>query len=242
MLSTASQAVRLLLRPLVVTGTVVVLVAVSQAGLSGRTQAAPSASALTYVVRPGDSLSVIAKRFSLSTKDLAAANKIKNIHRVLVGATLSVPVTVPKIEVSPKLPPALLAHPERLVLMPVFEKWAKAYNVPIDLLKALAWMESGWQNDVVSVVSARGIGQLTPTTVSFVNDRLLGASLDPTVPEDNIRMSSRYLAYLLGRTGGDQHQALAAYYQGYGSLQKNGVLPVTQLYVADILALQPMFA
>ena len=55
-------------------------------------------------------------------------------------------------------------------------------------------------------------------------------------------MSSRYMAYLLGRAAGDQRLALAAYYQGFASVQKNGVQPVTAAYVADIVILQPMFA
>jgi soluble lytic murein transglycosylase-like protein len=238
---TVARGARLTLRPLFVAGTVVVLVVTGQAGLSGgpKGKAPALGGTLSYVVQPGDSLSVVAKRFSMSTKDLAAANQIKNIHRVRIGATLTIPV--PKIKASSKLPPALLAHPERLTLLPLFEKWAQAYGVPADLLKALAWMESGWQNDVVSVVAARGIGQLTPNTVTFINDRLLGAKLDPAVPEHNIQMSSRYFAYLLGRSGGDQRNALAAYYQGFASVQKNGVLPVTAAYVADIVALQPMF-
>ena len=67
-------------------------------------------------------------------------------------------------------------------------------------------------------------------------------SLARIAGHSNIRMSSRYVAYLMGRTGGDLRQTLAAYYQGYGSLQKFGILPVTDLYIADILALQPMFA
>jgi soluble lytic murein transglycosylase-like protein len=190
-------------------------------------------------VQPGDSLSVIAKRFLVATSDLAAANNITNPDRVLIGDVLTIPV--PKVKASSKLPPTLLAHPEHLALLPVFEQWSQAYNVPTDLLEALAWMESGWQNDAVSLVSARGIGQLTPATVDFVNTRLLRLDLDPGVPEDNIRMASRYVAYLMGRTGGDLRQTLAAYYQGYGSLQKYGVLPVTALYIDDILALQPLF-
>jgi soluble lytic murein transglycosylase-like protein len=197
-------------------------------------------AALTYIVQPGDSLSMIAKRFSVATSDLAAANKIANPDLVLIGETLTIPV--PAVKASSTLPPALLAHPERLALMPVFERWARAYNVPPDLLEALAWMESGWQNDAVSIVSARGIGQLTPATVDFVNDRLLGLDLDPGVAEDNIRMASRYVAYLMGRTGGDPRQTLAAYYQGYGALQRYGILPVTTLYVDDVLALQPLFS
>ena len=125
--------------------------------------------------------------------------------------------------------------------MPRFDKWATTYGVSPDLLKALGWMESGWQNDVVSRVAARGIGQLTPDTVKFVNDRLLKTHLDPAVADDNIRMSARFLRFLLDRTGGAPGLALAAYYQGLGSVREHGLLPSTQRYVDNVLALRARF-
>ena len=127
-------------------------------------------------------------------------------------------------------------------MAPAFDTWAKAYNVPSDLLKALAWMESGWQNSVVSPVAALGIGQLTPDTVKFVSGDLLKTKLDPKIPEHNIRMSSRFLRYLLDQTGNDPKMALAAYYQGLGSLRRQGPLLVSVAYVNAILALRPQFA
>ena len=114
------------------------------------------------------------------------------------------------------------------------------YGVPRDLLEALTWLESGWQNDVVSSTGAVGIGQLMPATVDLVNDVLLHTSLDPRHADDNIRMSARYLKFLLDRTP-DSSTALAAYYQGLASVQRNGVWAPTATYVGAVQALRPHF-
>ena len=192
----------------------------------------------------------MASKYGVSLDDLAQANDIPNIHRVIAGTKLTIPPSPAATPTtasasnyaSAKMPDALLAHPDRLTLVPTFDKWAKAYKVPADLTKALAWMESGWQNSVVSPVAATGIGQLTPDTVSFVSSQLLKTKLDPKTPDDNIRMSARFISYLLDQTNHDVRMALAAYYQGLGSLHRQGVLPVSQAYIAAILALRPMFA
>ncbi|HMK10349.1 MAG TPA: LysM peptidoglycan-binding domain-containing protein, partial [Acidimicrobiales bacterium] len=139
-----------------------------------------------------------------------------------------------------RLPSELLALPDRLALMPVFDRWAAAYGLSPSLLKALAWMESGWQASVVSSSGAIGIGQLLPATAAFMSV-LIGEPLDPYVAEDNIRMSARFLALLLGLTGGDVNQALAGYYQGLTSVQRDGMKATTAAYVNTVLALQGRF-
>lgn len=138
----------------------------------------------------------------------------------------------------PSLP---LAHPERLALRPVFVKWAGAYGVPPDLLEALAWQESGWQNDVVSSAGARGIGQLLPETFVWINKVLLGTNLKATVPVDNIRMSAAFLGSLLRATGGQVCGAVASYYQGFSGLQRYGVLAESPIYARSVLGLRPRF-
>lgn len=140
-----------------------------------------------------------------------------------------------------RLPAALLGFPERLVLIPSFDRWATEYGVPPALLKALAFMESGWQASVVSPSGAIGIGQLLPATASFVASVLIGAPLDPKVPDDNIRMSARFLAHLIGLTGGDVSQALAGYYQGLTSVRRDGMKATTAAYVTVVLALEARF-
>jgi putative chitinase len=47
--------------------------------------------ARTHVVRPGDNLETLAKRFGTSVKALAAANKIRNFNLVVIGAKLNIP-------------------------------------------------------------------------------------------------------------------------------------------------------
>ncbi|MDQ1395404.1 MAG: hypothetical protein QOG64_663 [Acidimicrobiaceae bacterium] len=246
-----TTTLKLLVRPVLVTGAILALIATGQAGLSGRRS--PGRPTVAYTVRWGDTLSSVAGRYGISVDQLAAANGIANVHRVQAGTKLAIPgagagsgaTTSPAAVAglaSPRMPAALLARPERLALTPTFNTWAKTYKVPADLLKAMTWMESGWQNSVVSPVKARGIGQLTPDTVKFVSGQLLKTKLDPGVPADNIRMSARFLSYLLEQTGGNTRLALAAYYQGLGSLKRQGTLKVSQTYVDTILALRPMFA
>ena len=140
-----------------------------------------------------------------------------------------------------QLPSLLVAHPERMALRPLFVTWGNAYRVPPDLVEAVSWQESGWQNSVVSSANARGIGQLLPQTADFVNHSLLGTNLQVSVPADNIRMSAAFLGFLLRATGGQVCGAVASYYQGLGTLNHVGVLPVSQTYVRGVLGLRPRF-
>ena len=91
----------------------------------------------------------------------------------------------------------------------------------------------------MSSTGAVGIGQLMPDTVDHM-EMLIGVDLDPYAAEDNIRMSARYLRLLLGRYGAPEG-ALAAYYQGAGSVEANGTFAETDRYVANVLALRSQF-
>ena len=107
-------------------------------------------------------------------------------------------------------------------------------------MKAMGWYESGWQNDVVSVTGARGIGQLMPATVVFVNAQL-HTKLDPRRPDDNIRMSTRFMRSLLDATGGRVDLALAGYYQGLTPTLAGRILEETKRYVAGVLSFRASF-
>jgi len=193
-----------------------------------------SSAGASYVVKEGDNLETIAKRFATTAKALAAANHIRNQNLVVIGTRLTIPATAP-------LPAKLRADPRRLSLLPRFDYWAQVYGVPPDLLKALAWYESGWHSDVVSSAGAVGIGQLMPFTSDFVSNKLLMQPLDPKKADDNIRMSARFLRFLLDQTGGTQGLALAAYYQGLIPTRQGKFYDDTKKYVTGISATRRLF-
>ena len=201
---------------------------------------APAAARITYVVRSGDTLAGIAARFGMATDVLAAVNSISDIDLVVEGQQLSVPPRTVDADAFALLPERIQVSPARLALIPVFDLWAGEYGIDPALFKAMTWVESGWQSDIVSSAGAVGIGQLMPATVEHMNE-VLGTSLDPTVPVENIRMSARFLAFLLDRTDGDVRLALAAYHQGLTSVRTDGVYRSSENYVSATLALSARF-
>ena len=66
---------------------------------------------------------------------------------------------------------------------------------------------------------------------------LLGTSV-PRTPDGNVRVGVALLSHLLHAFRGNERLALAAYYQGERSVRARGVLPMSELYVDDILALK----
>jgi soluble lytic murein transglycosylase-like protein len=141
------------------------------------------------------------------------------------------------------MPADAIVPPQRATLKPILLRAAAENGLPPDLVLAQAWVESNWQDSVVSSAQAVGVLQLTGPTVDFVSRQLLRLDhpLDPLDPADNARMGTRYLRHLLSRTGNDLRQALIAYNQGLGALRRNGPYPEAQRYADRVLALRPMF-
>lgn len=199
-----------------------------------------------YVVQSGDYLSVIARETGVSQSELMRLNGIANPNRIQVGMELRLPSGAQAGQpANPaagynRLPERLRANPERLELIPSFERWAAHYDVPADLLMAVAYRESGWQTSVVSNKGAIGVGQLLPTTAEWVAEHLIGQPLDPNVADDNIRMSARFLDWLFGYMGSED-DAIAAYYQGPGSVRARGYYLDTQAYVDNIGQIRGLF-
>ena len=229
---------------LIVAGTVLRL----PGGVAAPRPGAPAApSTRTVVVRPGETLWVIAARTGVTVAALVVANGLRDPNVILAGTVLRIPAAA----VAPAstsgatagLPLLLLDHPDRLALRPLFARWASTFSVSAPLLEATCWWESGWQPGVVSSTGAVGIGQLEPDTVAFVSAVLLGrAPLNPADASQNIEMTAAYLHHLLVLTGGNSATALAAYYQGWASVQAHGWLASTHTYVHGILETVPSFA
>ena len=114
---------------------------------------------------------------------------------------------------------------------------AAPQGVSPSLAKSVAWQESGFNNAAVSVTGARGVMQIMPPTWEWIAENLAEGPLDSASAHDNIRAGAMYLNYLR-RAAGDERRALASYYQGLDSVQRDGLLPETELYVDSVQAHQ----
>ena len=245
------------LNGVLISGTVLHLSGASSAAAPASTAVPVSLTTITssgsaYVVQPGDTLTAIAARAGLSTGSLAAANGL-DPNGVLVSGTVlhlsgsAAPVASSATsqpvgavaEGSPTDPP--YPTPERVSSGQV-GSIAAANGVPAALADAIAWQESGFNNDLVSSADARGVMQILPGTWQWIQHSLdTGAPLAPASAADNVRGGMLMLHSLLGSTGGDHAMAAAGYFQGLPSVQQNGVYPSTQQYVNSVLALERQF-
>lgn len=204
--------------------------------------AAPSST--IHVVAAGETLGHIAQRLGVSSADLASANNISNPNRIREGQELTVPAgssAVVAVSDYPNLPDRLMSMPERRALIPFFEEWSAANGLSVDLVMAVAWQESGWNSEAVSFKGAVGVGQIMPATGAWIAADLIGRpELDRTIAEDNIRMSARYLRWLIDYLG-DEDLALAGYYQGPGAVMAGIMYEDTVQYVANVQAHRQFF-
>jgi N-acetylmuramoyl-L-alanine amidase len=121
------------------------------------------------------------------------------------------------------------------------QQTAAEHGVSPSLAAAIARMESGFSNGLVSSADARGVMQILPGTWDFVDSQLATNPLNPASAGDNVHAGVLYLQRLLQDTGGDEAAATAAYYQGLSSVRSNGLLPATHSYVDDVMALRSQF-
>jgi LysM repeat protein len=238
-----------------------VLISGTTLHLSGSATSTPASTAVpvsmtttssSYVVQPGDTLSAIAARAGLSMSSLAAANGLNPNGFLISGTVLhlsgspaptgsaaaSQPVGA-VAEGSPTDPP--YPTPERVTSSEV-GSIAAANGVPASLAAAIAWQESGFNNDLVSSADARGVMQILPGTWQWIQHSLdTGAPLAPASAADNVRGGVLMLHSLLDATGGDPAMAAAGYFQGLPSVQQHGMYADTQQYVNNVLALRSQF-
>lgn len=114
----------------------------------------------------------------------------------------------------------------------IFTRAAERYQVPVNLLKAVAKAESGFNPNAVSPAGAQGVMQLMPATAAG-----LGVA-DSFDPEQNIMGGAQYLSGLLARYDGDVTLTLAAYNAGSGNVKKYGGVPPfpeTRNYIQKVL-------
>jgi LysM repeat protein len=211
---------------------------------SGPTQSGAPEPIGGYTVQPGDTLTAIAGRSGVSVQQLAWMNGLDPDQPLLYGTALKLPTGAPGAG-SATGPPQHVAQaapyptPARTSSTEI-SSIAAQHGVSGSLASAVAWQESGFNNGMVSSANARGVMQVMPGTWQWVEQNLSGP-LDPSSPTDNVKAGSLYLGQLLKDTGGDERMAVAAYYQGLESVRSQGMLPETQRYVDNVMALRGRF-
>jgi peptidoglycan hydrolase-like protein with peptidoglycan-binding domain len=133
--------------------------------------------------------------------------------------------------------PAVLVVSSRPAVEASLQRWAAHYGVSVELVRALAWHESGFQSHVRSKAGAVGVMQVLPATHEFVEQVLIGARI-PRTMDGNVRVGVAYLHHLLHRFGMNARLALGAYYSGPAAVRRRGLSRPTRHFVANVLALR----
>ena len=238
----------------VVLGSTIMIPAEGEAAAAvagGGGAAAPQAAAPapppagSYTVQPGDTLSGIAAASGVAADQVAWMNGLDPSALLLAGTALKLPTgAAPASQPSPEPTHVPEADPQPTPVQTTageIGQIASQHGVDPSLAAAVAWQESGFNNAAVSSANARGIMQVLPGTWDWIQQNLTSQPLDPASATDNVRAGVLYLDQLIEDTGGDEATALAAYYQGLGSVQSSGMLPETQRYVDNVMALRGRF-
>jgi soluble lytic murein transglycosylase-like protein len=132
--------------------------------------------------------------------------------------------------------PAAEAAPDitRVPYYALLQEAARSYSLPVELLVAVAQVESGFNPRATSRRGAQGLMQLMPATAAT-----LGV-LDAFDPKQNVMGGSSYLRSLINQFEGQVSLAVAAYNAGAGAVRRAGGIPPlaeTQAYVPAVMNL-----
>ncbi|CUS47795.1 MAG: soluble lytic murein transglycosylase Slt [Idiomarinaceae bacterium HL-53] len=102
----------------------------------------------------------------------------------------------------------------------LIESFAASHDLDSAWVYAIARRESAFRPDAISRVGARGLMQVMPATANYVSNRTPGPNLGRITtrrlmqPDENVKIGTRYLSDLLGRTSNNWVIATAAYNAG----------------------------
>jgi LysM repeat protein len=184
---------------------------------------------LVHRVRPGESFFSIAAHYRVSPWQLARVNHLRLTGVIVPGQRLRVPGRA-------RSSVGLYGTASHADVRASLDHWSKVYGVDPALSRALAWMESGFQEDVVSNVGAVGVMQLLPETWNWVDLVLLGEAT-PRTADGNVQAGVRYLRWQLDQFHGNVGLALAGWYQGARAVRQIGLYDDTKQFVAIVLKL-----
>ncbi|WP_313816393.1 LysM peptidoglycan-binding domain-containing protein [Citricoccus sp.] len=230
--------------------------------LSGNTTVAPASSGSTagsavtsYTVKSGDTLYGIASRNGISLSTLLAANGFSETATIHPGQKLKLSGSGSSTPAEDDLVPNTFLHytypdhvvrdanenkrallnagvPSRSQMQAIIADTARQMGVDPSLALAHAFTESSFNHASVSPANAIGAMQVIPSSGEWASD-LVGRKLNLLDPQDNATAGVAIIRQLQ-RTAGSFDIGVAAYYQGLGGVQRNGMKSDTKDYVAKV--------
>jgi len=228
--------------------------------------ARPVGTTSAHVVRRGETVTAIARRYGVSVNAVLTVNHLQSRTAIHPGRRLLVPV--PAVGPNPSRsrrsrpdPPstflgrtypdavvraaaanraALARRPatDRAQVRELIRRTAHRYGVDPALALAVGSMESGFDQRQVSPANAIGVMQVLPSSGAWAGE-VIDRRLDLLLTEDNVTAGVVLLAVLSRRT--DEQTALAGYYQGLSSVHRHGMFADTRRYVATVRTLKLRF-
>ncbi len=221
----------------------------------------PAATATTYTVRAGDTVSAIAARHGTTVKAIVAANGLGPSAMVRIGQKLTLagasssspaPALVGDtfagrtyardvVDAANANKRALLAAgvPSKAHMQAKVAATARAYGLDPALAQAIALQESGFNHTAVSPANAIGTMQVIPSSGDWASS-IVGRQLNLLDPDDNV-VAGVVILRALVRMSPDLPSAIAGYYQGAASVRKYGMFADTRRYAANVQTLMTRF-
>lgn len=212
-----------------------------------------------HTVRSGETLSGIAVRYDMSLARLAKLNRVSTddfIHpgtRLLVTGTAARPASPQQTSANTfagrTYPDEIVAAaernrstlagrsvPSREEVRRKITRISRQHGLDPSIALAISYQESGWDQRQVSVANAVGTMQVIPSSGDWAS-QMAGRELDLLDTDDNIT-AGVLLLKTLTQQAGSTSDAIAGYYQGLASVQRNGMYSDTKQYVANVKALR----
>jgi hypothetical protein len=209
-----------------------------------------------YRVHTGDTLTRLAAADHISLWTLAHVNAIPNANLIFIGQQLCVPYHVASGGQNYSgggggSSYGLLANgyvswyaynalqwSTRAQVNSLLRQVAINYGLPINLLLAIAWQESGWTQHVIARDGGIGVMQLMPYTAMSINAGT-GIRRNPYLLWDNLNLGATYLHWLWINFRGNLVKVISAYNEGGWAVIHRGVF--NWGYVNSVLALMRTF-
>ncbi len=228
--------------------------------------AAPVTTSGSHTVASGETVSAIAKKYGTTVAAVVSANGLDSRAFIRIGQTLTVPgaattatpasattttlvgntflgrTYAPSVVASANANKATLLGlgvPSKADMQAKVAATARAMGVDASLAQAIAFQESGFDHTSVSPANAIGTMQVIPTSGEWAS-QLVGRDLNLIDPDDNVVAGVAILRQLV-KSSPDLSTAIASYYQGAGSVTRNGMFSDTRRYVANVQTLMARY-